>query len=475
MKIIAESASNHQGKLDVLLGMAEAAAYAGADLFTVQVFRTDAFCEPEYERRDIVEEIEFSDAEWAQVFVRCRELDLAVVPCPLDGPSLDLVVAAGYKLVKIHATDILNLPFLEAIVAHDLRVLLETQAATARDIDRALGVLGRERIECLIHGFSNYPTEGEDLNLNALDHMRARWQLPVGFADHSLDTKGVPLMCLAKGCTYLEKHITVSRNDRYYDWQVSLEKEAFAVLVKEVRRYRKVLGKGIKHPVPAEVAFRNVLYKKYFPEADGPKVYRSDRGLNFYDYQYRTHDKANVVGLLIARLKSHRLKEKVIRPLRDDMLIFDLADRLGRSQYTRKFMLATSHLEEDQRLVEEAEKRGLAAFAGDPLSVLDRMLDAAEQEKAGAVLRITGDNPLCDPDIIDAMIQLYLEHDLDYVRANNLPIGISAELYSIGYLQYLYQHIEDPNTSEYLSWFVMDIPGGRKGAIDVAFRGEALW
>jgi N,N'-diacetyllegionaminate synthase len=475
MKIIAESASNHQGKLPVLLGMAEAAAYAGADIFTVQVFRTDAFCEPEYERRDIVEEIEFSDAEWEQVFARCRELEIEVVPCPLDGPSLELVVAAGFKLIKIHATDILNLPLLEAIVAHDLRVLLETQAATARDIDIAVGALGRERIECLIHGFSNYPTEGEDLNLNALDHMQERWQLPVGFADHSLDTAGVPLMCLAKGCAYLEKHIAVSRNDRYYDWQVSLEKESFAIMVQEIRRYKKVLGKGIKHPVPSEVAFRNVLYKKYFPQEDGLKVYRSDRGLNFYEYKYREYAKEHVVGLLIARLKSHRLKEKVIRPLRNDALIFDLAARLGRSELTSKLMLATSWLDEDKRLIEEAEKRSLAAFAGDPLSVLDRMMDAAEQEKAGAVLRITGDNPLCDPDIIDAMIKLYLEHDLDYVRANNLPIGISAELYSVGYLQHLYQHIEDPNTSEYLSWFVMDIPGGRKGAIDVEYKGQQLW
>lgn len=475
MKIIAESASTHQGKFPVLLGMADAAAYAGADIFTVQIFRIDAFCEPEYERREIVEEIQFSDSEWRQVFSHCEALGLEVVPCPLDMPSLALCVDAGFKLIKIHATDLLNLPFLEAIVQADLRVLLETQAATSRDIDLAIGVLGHDRIECLIHGFSNYPTEGADLNLNALDHMAERWQLPVGFADHSLDTKGIPLMCLAKGCTYLEKHICVSRNDRYYDWQVCLEKESFAIMVQEIQRYTTMLGKGIKHPVPSEIAFRNVLYKKYFETEDGLKVYRSDRGKNFYQYKYRDFERENVVGLLIARLKSHRLKQKVIKHLRDDALIFDLASRLQRSELTRKFILATSVLEEDAPLLAEAAKRDLPAFAGDPLSVLDRMLDAAELEKAGAVLRITGDNPLTDPEIIDRMIRLYLDNDLDYVRANNLPIGISAELYSIRYLQHLYQHIEDPNESEYLSWFVMEVPGGRKGAIDVEFEGKTLW
>ncbi|HHG83583.1 MAG TPA: hypothetical protein ENJ82_02440 [Bacteroidetes bacterium] len=475
MKTIAESASNHQGKFPVLLGLADAAAYAGADIFTVQVFRIDAFCEPEYERRDIVEEIQFSDAEWRQVFSHCEALGLEVVPCPLDLPSLDLCVAADFKLIKIHATDLLNIPFLEAIVKYDLRVLLETQAATARDIDLAISILGRDRIECLIHGFSNYPTEGADLNLNALDHMAERWQLPLGFADHSLDTNGIPLMCLAKGCAYLEKHISVSRNDRFYDWQVCLEKESFAIMVQEIRRYTAMLGKGIKHPVPSEIGFRDVLYKKYFETEEGVKVYRSDRGDNYYKFQYKNFDRENVVGLIIARLKSNRLKHKVIKHLRDDALIFDLASRLSRSKMTRKFMLATSQMEEDAPLLVEAEKRKLPAFAGDPLSVLDRMLDAAEQEKAGAVLRITGDNPLADPDIIDRMIDLYLKNDLDYVRANNLPIGISAELYSIRYLQHLYQHIEDPNESEYLSWFVMEIPGGRKGAIDVEYEGKSLW
>lgn len=475
MKIIAESASNHQGKFPVLLGLADASAYAGADLFTVQVFRTDAFCEPEYERRGIVEEIEFTLDQWRELFAHCRELGIEVLPCPLDGPSLDFVAAEGFKLIKIHATDILNMPFLETVVKHDLRVILETQAATARDIDLALSVLGRDRIECLIQGFSNYPTEGEDLNLNALEQMKTRWKLPVGFADHSLDTTGVPVMCLAKGCAYLEKHISVSRNDRYYDWQVCLEKEAFAMMMQEVRRYTKVLGKGIKHPVPAEIKFRNVLYKKYFDTDEGLKVYRSDRGMSFYEHKYQDFDKTKVLGLLIARLKSYRLKEKVLRPLRDDLLIFDLVDRLGRSEKTSQFVLATSWLEEDARLVAEAEKRGVATYTGDPLSVIDRMLDIAEKEKAGAVLRITGDNPLTDPDIIDAMIDLYLKHDLDYVRGNNLPIGVTAELYSTSYLQYMYQQMEDPNTSEYLSWFVMEVPGGRKGAIDVEYNGRDMY
>jgi N,N'-diacetyllegionaminate synthase len=469
MKIIAESASNHQGDLEYLKALALAAKNAGADYFTVQVLDTDAFCDPSYERRGLVEKIVLSRDVWSDVFAFCRDIDLPLIPCAADLPSLEFCLAKGFRLLKLHGTDLLNFPMLDAIARSEARVLVETQLATERDIDQALSRLGRDRIECLIHGYSNYPTEDEELNLGALDYMRERWQLPVGFADHTLETGVVPMMAMAKGAVFLEKHITLSRNHRRYDWEASLNPDEFAVLMATTRRYCRTLGTGIKHPSRRELEHREVMYKRCLEGDDGLRVVRADRGPDYYDRLYAKYDPEHIVTVVIARLKSTRLKRKVLLPFHNDAMVFDLCRYSGRNKSSRSTIIATSWLESDDDLVHEAERRGFKVFRGHPTIVIHRLLDIAEEERASAVFRITGDMPFADPQLMERMALLRKEHNLDYVRAMNLPLGMSAELFSTSYLQKLYQRMNDPRESEYLGWFVILDREARKGCLKVEY------
>ena len=469
MKIIAESAFNHNGDIDYLIKLAEAAKEAKADFFTVQIYNTDDFCVLDYSKYDICKETELSQDEWLFLFDFCEKIDLDVIPCVLDNPSLDFAISEGFKLIKLHATDLLNISFLERISKMDVKVLLETQCASKRDINIAVGIL-QDNIEALFHGFSNYPTEYEDLNMNALDDIRERWpKYKIGFADHSLDTTGIPLMALAKRVDYLEKHITLSRNNRNYDWQVSLEPDEFSILVSGVRKYSKALGNNFKHPVHSETFYRRIMYKKYIPDEKSYIVKRSDSGMDYYESQALKYDKEKVIATVIARLKSHRLPLKIFKEFQNDLMIFDMITRVSTAKLISKVILATSFLDEDRQIIEEAKKRDVEVFGGDPLSVIDRMIDLAEKENAGAVFRITGDNPFTDPFLLDRMVEMYLQHNLDYVRVNNLPFGITAELFSTQYLHKLYYSIENPYQTEYLTWFVMLDKHSSKGCIDFEF------
>ena len=466
MKIIAESAFNHNGNLNYLLDLAKAAKKSGTDYFTVQVYDTNAFCSKDYSKFDICKAVELSQANWIDTFDYCKKIHLELIPCVLDNPSLELVNDYGFQLIKIHATDLLNLPFLKKIAQLDFKVLLETQCATKRDVNIAVETLG-DKIDAIFHGFSNYPTEYEDLNLNALDFIKHEWpEFKRGFADHSLDTTEIPVMVLAKGVDYLEKHITLSRNIRNYDWQVSLEPEEFKIMVSQVKKYKRALGNFFKQPVTSELPYRHVMYKKYLEKDGNVEVKRSDHGLDYYEHRAIKHDKNKVIATIIARLKSKRLPLKVFQEFHNDLLIFDLIARVSTSEKVNKVILASSFLEEDRELIEEAKKRNLNVYEGDPLSVMDRMIDLAEKEKAGAVFRITGDNPFTDPFLLDQIVDLYIENDLEYVRTNNLPFGVTAELFSIGYLYRLYYSIQNPYQTEYLTWFVMLDTQCRKGCID---------
>jgi|TARA_R110002020_G_scaffold30237_1_gene95195 sialic acid synthase SpsE/spore coat polysaccharide biosynthesis protein SpsF (cytidylyltransferase family) len=472
LKTIAESAFNHNGSLPYTLELAKAAKEAGADYFTVQVMDVAAFCVEDYSKYEIYENNTLSFENWRKVFSRCRELEIDVIPCVLDIPSFDFCYEEGFRFLKLHATDITNKTMLEKMATYsDVTFILETQCATNLEIKYALGIIG-DQVTCLMHGFSNYPTEVEDLNLNSLDYLKQEFpQYTTGLADHSLDTTNIPLMVLAKGCEYLEKHITLTRNNRKFDYQVSLYPHEFAVMVQQLKHYSLALGEYKKHPTKTELPYRNVMYKKVLGGGD---FKRADAGVDFMTHQFNSFQRADVGIALIARLKSKRLPLKVLKPFGGTSIIDFLYSRLKTAEKVKDVFLATSTLAEDTPLAEVGHQNGHKVYRGHAVSVLDRMLELSLQEQWGAVFRVTGDNPFTDPELIDEMIDLMLANDLDYVRANNVPFGVSAELFSTKYLWNLYLNMENPMHSEYLTLFILNDEKARKGCVDIVSDVEDL-
>lgn len=465
MKVIAESAFNHQGDFNQLKKLAIVAKESGADFFTVQVMNVDSFCVADYEKYDLYKGTEFSQNQWIELFDFCKSIALNIIPCVLEETSFNWCYSYGFRLLKLHATDITNKPFLELIAGkEDIKIILETQCASTFEVEFALNILGLEKIEAIFTGYSNYPSEVEDLNLNVLDSYKEKYRLKVGYADHSLDTISIPLMVLSKGCTYIEKHITISRNIRNYDYQVSLYPHEFAVMVNALKHYALALGNGIKHPLKNELKFRSIMYKKLIDKNETLK--RANQGDYYITNEINSFDKRNVVVALIARLKSNRLKQKVLKPLHNDVLIIDLYNRINNPQ-RYKTVLATSNLLEDEPLCELFENKGLDFFKGDAVSVIDRLLSLAYKEKAGCIFRVTGDNPFTDPFLMNQMLELMLENDLDYVKVNNVPFGVGAELFSTKYLWDLYLRMETTEFSEYLTWFVLNDENVKMGCLDI--------
>lgn len=465
MKVIAESAFNHQGDFEELKRLALAAKNAGADYFTCQMMNVDAFCVSDYTKHQLYKNTEFTKEQWYELFDYCKSISLSVIPCVLEEVTLQWCDEYGFKLIKLHATDITNAPFLNLIASKKgLKVILETQCASAFEVEFAIKILGKDKIEALFSGYSNYPTEVEDFNLNVLDTFKTKYDLPVGFADHSLDTANIPLMLLAKGCAYIEKHITSSRNNRNFDYQVSLYPHEFATMVSTIKHYSLALGNGVKHPLKNEHPYRTIMYKKMIEGEATLK--RADKGTYFIEQTINGFEKNKVVVALIARLKSQRLKQKVLKPFYKDELIIDLYNRIATSK-KYKTILATSDLQEDEPLYELFEQKKIPAFKGDAVSVIDRMLNLAYQEKASAIFRVTGDNPFTDPKLMEQMVEMLNEHDLDYVKVNNVPFGVGAELFSTRYLWQLYLKLETTEFSEYLTWYVLNDEDVKMGAIDI--------
>jgi sialic acid synthase SpsE len=117
---------------------------------------------------------------------------------------------------------------------------------------------------------SSYPAAPGDANLRAMDTLAARFQVPVGFSDHTLGIE-VALAAVARGACVLEKHVTLDRTSPGPDHAASLEPAEFAELVRGVRRVEAALGHGRKEPAAAEADVARVARRSLVAACDIPE------------------------------------------------------------------------------------------------------------------------------------------------------------------------------------------------------------
>jgi len=135
-----------------------------------------------------------------------------------------------------------------------------------------------------------------------------------------------------------------------------------------------------------------------------------------------------IIAIIQARMGSKRLPGKSLMKIEGKPLIWHVINRVKQSRYVEQVVLATSERPENKPLMEEAEKAGAKAFAGDENDVLDRFYKAAKKygaKDSDILIRITGDCPLIDPEIIDLNIKTFMDKKLDYVHSGlSYPDGI---------------------------------------------------
>ncbi len=483
--IIAETAFNHMGSVTFLKKLITLAESKGIKNFSFQILNPESLSTTDYSKYKFSKLVEISYQDWEDFYTYCIEKSVEFIPCFLDEKSFDSLKHLEFNYIKVHSTDLFNRALIQKIIKYNPKaVLLETQCTNLHEIDVAFQNFKSYTGEIIFfHGFSDYPTSLEDQNLNMISFLKDRYKTRVGFADHTLSTDCIPLMAFAKGANIIEKHITLVRNEKDFDYQVSLELDEFELLKNNIEKYKIALGEKVKFPVENEYKYKNLIHKKPMLQKNikageivleqDLKIIRSDFGIPagyFGCYlnkqsnrdllkgtmiQPEIHfDRQKVVIALIARLKSTRLKDKVIKKIDDKYMIEILISRLKKINNVEKIVLATSHLDEDYPLVEICKNNGIDVYLGDPLNVLDRLVNIGEKYNADAVIRVTGDNVLTDYKLTSKIIELFLENpDLDFMRCNDLPLGLVPEILSMKCLYQLYDTMGNPNKSEYLTLY----------------------
>jgi len=139
------------------------------------------------------------------------------------------------------------------------------------------------------------------------------------------------------------------------------------------------------------------------------------------------------LAILQARMTSSRLPGKVMAPVLGEPMIGRQIERLRRSRLIDKLMVATSTDPSDDALAAYCEGLDVTVYRGSLNDVLERYRVAAGLfPKATAVVRLTADCPLTDPELIDSVIEHHHQVDADYTSntlgARTYPHGLDAEV-----------------------------------------------
>lgn len=178
--------------------------------------------------------------------------------------------------------------------------------------------------------------------------------------------------------------------------------------------------------------------------------------------------KPRVVAITQARMGSTRLPGKVLLAMAGKPLLHHHLDRLRRARLVDQVVVATTDQPEDGVIADLAQGLGLPVFRGSETDVLDRFHGAATAHGADVVLRVTSDCPLIDPDLIDALLALFLDgwgregrrgrFDHASIDIAHYPRGLDAEAVTMDALRTAWREAEQPFEREHVTPYIYRHP-----------------
>lgn len=165
-----------------------------------------------------------------------------------------------------------------------------------------------------------------------------------------------------------------------------------------------------------------------------------------------------VVAVVQARTGSQRLPGKVLAEIEGRPLILRVLERAAAAAAVDDVILATSDLPGDDELAGAVAGAGWRVHRGDEQDVLRRFRDAAVVARADVVVRITGDCPLADPEVISKVAGRVLDAGQPCDLASNAlrrtyPKGLDAEAMHLDVLHRTDRLASSPEAREHVTWF----------------------
>lgn len=169
----------------------------------------------------------------------------------------------------------------------------------------------------------------------------------------------------------------------------------------------------------------------------------------------------NTIIIVAARIDSSRLPGKSVKILHGKPMLEHVLDFLKFSKLTNRIIVATSVLKHDDKIEEICKKSNVDCFRGSPEDVLKRYYECAKIFNGDLIVRVTADNPLVEPELIDRAIKLCSKNNFDYVTNmfhHTYPLGYTVEVMTFEVLKKNHENQHDQLAREHVTYHIRKNP-----------------
>lgn len=266
--MVAEIGINHNGNVELAKKLIDTAALGGCDAVKFQKRTVEVVYTPEELKKprenpfgptngDLKRGLEFGLEQYKEIDRYCREKDILWYASCWDEASVDFMEAFNPPCYKIASASLTDDNLLRYHRKCGRPLIISTGMSTLEQIDHAVDVLGTGDL-IILHCTSTYPSSVEELNLQVIQTLRERYDVPIGYSGHEVGLAS-SVAAAAMGACMLERHITLDRAMWGSDQAASIEPQGIWRLVKDVRAIEKSMGDGKKCLYPSEVPVMNKL------------------------------------------------------------------------------------------------------------------------------------------------------------------------------------------------------------------------
>jgi N-acetylneuraminate synthase len=221
----------------------------------------------------------------------CDDLEIEFLSTPFDATSLAFLTdQLNLETIKLGSGELTNGPLLFNAARSGRKLIVSTGMSNGSEVAQAIGLIGsaldpnfeftsnatpalfeelsgtnqvidsmKNKVS-LMHCTSEYPADYNGINLNAIETMRNKYGLPVGYSDHTMGIH-ISTAAVALGASLIEKHFTLDRDLPGPDHVASIEPEELESMVRQIRDVEVSLGDGVKSATSKEIKNKLVVRK----------------------------------------------------------------------------------------------------------------------------------------------------------------------------------------------------------------------
>ncbi|MDI9257673.1 N-acetylneuraminate synthase family protein [Flavobacterium sedimenticola] len=250
--LIAEIAQAHEGSLGILHSYIDAVAKTGVQAIKFQMHLAEAessihepfrvqFSKEDATRFDYWKRMEFTLDQWKGIKQHCDEVGLDFICSPFSNLAVDWLEEIGVHTYKVGSGEVNNFLLLEKITQTGKPIILSSGMSSFAELDQTVAFLNSKKSQfSILQCTTAYPTQPEQYGLNVIAELKQRYNIPIGFSDHSAKM-ATGIAAVALGAEILEFHVVFHRTMFGPDAIASLTLEETKQLVEAVHDIHSAL------------------------------------------------------------------------------------------------------------------------------------------------------------------------------------------------------------------------------------------